>query len=88
MKRGRPAVAGSVLHGSFTVAREINAPLARVWDAYSVERSRAAWRRLPGPDSVLSLDFRAGGWERLAGSGAGSGNGRAPAGRRSSPPAT
>jgi uncharacterized protein YndB with AHSA1/START domain len=58
----------SVLHGSFTVAREINAPLARVWDAYSVEKSRAAWRRIPGPDSVLALDFRVGGWERLTGS--------------------
>ncbi|MGD0706384.1 MAG: SRPBCC domain-containing protein [Trebonia sp.] len=58
----------SVLHGSFTVARELNAPLPRVWDAYSVERSRAAWRRIPGPDSVLSLDFRVGGWERLTGS--------------------
>jgi uncharacterized protein YndB with AHSA1/START domain len=27
-----------VLHGSFTVTREINAPLPRVWDAYSVEQ--------------------------------------------------
>jgi uncharacterized protein YndB with AHSA1/START domain len=65
----------SVLHGSFTVTREINAPLPRVWDAYSVERSRASWRRIPGPDSVLSLDFRVGGWERLTGSSAA--NGRA-----------
>jgi uncharacterized protein YndB with AHSA1/START domain len=57
----------SVLHGSFTVTREINAPLPRVWDAYSVEQSRAAWRQIPGPDSVLTLDFRVGGWERLTG---------------------
>jgi uncharacterized protein YndB with AHSA1/START domain len=57
-----------VLHGSFTVAREINAPVARVWDAYSVEKSRSAWRRIPGPESVLTLDFRVGGWERLTGS--------------------
>ena len=57
----------SVLHGSFTVTREINAPLPRVWDAYSVEKSRSAWRRIPGPDSVLTLDFRVGGWERLTG---------------------
>ena len=57
-----------MLHGSFTVTREINAPLPRVWDAYSVEQSRSAWRRIPGPDSVLTLDFRVGGWERLTGS--------------------
>jgi uncharacterized protein YndB with AHSA1/START domain len=57
----------SVLHGSFTLTREINAPLPRVWDAYSVEESRSAWRRIPGPDSVLTLDFRVGGWERLTG---------------------
>jgi uncharacterized protein YndB with AHSA1/START domain len=62
-----------VLHGSFTVTREINAPLPRVWDAYSVEKSRSAWRRIPGPDSVLTLDFRVGGWERLTGSSAATG---------------
>jgi uncharacterized protein YndB with AHSA1/START domain len=45
----------------------------RVWDAYSVERSRSAWRRIPGPDSVLTLDFRVGGWERLTGSSAATG---------------
>ena len=56
-----------MLHGSFTVTREINAPLPRVWDAYSVEKSRASWRQIPGPDSVLTLDFRVGGWERLTG---------------------
>jgi uncharacterized protein YndB with AHSA1/START domain len=32
----------SVLHGSFTVTRDIKAPLPRVWDAYSVEKSRAS----------------------------------------------
>ena len=63
----------SVLHGSFTVSREINAPLPRVWDAYSVEESRSAWRRIPGPDSVLTLDFRVGGWERLTGTSAATG---------------
>jgi uncharacterized protein YndB with AHSA1/START domain len=63
----------SVLHGSFTVTRDIKAPLPRVWDAYSVEKSRASWRRIPGPDSVLTLDFRVGGWERLTGSSAANG---------------
>ena len=63
----------SVLHGSFTVTRVINAPLPRVWDAYSVEESRSAWRRIPGPDSVLTLDFRVGGWERLTGTSAATG---------------
>jgi hypothetical protein len=51
----------SVLHGSFTVTREIDAPLPRVRDAYSVEKPRSSWRRIPGPDSVLTLDFRVGG---------------------------
>jgi uncharacterized protein YndB with AHSA1/START domain len=63
----------SVLHGSFTVTRDLNAPLPRVWDAYSVQKSRAAWRRIPGPDSVLTLDFRVGGWERLTGNSAATG---------------
>jgi uncharacterized protein YndB with AHSA1/START domain len=63
----------SVLHGSFSVTREINAPLRRVWDAYAVEKSRASWRQIPGPDSVLTLDFRVGGWERLTGTSAANG---------------
>src|ERR1700744_4859596 len=67
-ERHRPGGCMIVLHGSFTVTREINAPLPRVWDAYSVEQSRSAWRQIPGPDSVLPLDFRVGGWERLTGS--------------------
>jgi uncharacterized protein YndB with AHSA1/START domain len=62
-----------VLHGSFTVTREINAPLPRVWDAYAVEKSRASWRQIPGPDGVLTLDFRIGGWERLTGTSAATG---------------
>jgi uncharacterized protein YndB with AHSA1/START domain len=57
-----------VLHGSFSVARDINAAPARVWDAYANADLRSAWRRLPGPDGVLELDFRVGGWERLTGS--------------------
>jgi uncharacterized protein YndB with AHSA1/START domain len=61
------AVARAVLHGSFTVARDVNAAPARVWDAYADADLRSAWRRLPGP-SVLELDFRVGGWERLTGS--------------------
>jgi uncharacterized protein YndB with AHSA1/START domain len=56
-----------VLHGSFSVARDINAAPARVWDAYANADLRSAWRRLPGP-GVLELDFRVGGWERLTGS--------------------
>jgi uncharacterized protein YndB with AHSA1/START domain len=57
-----------VLHGSFTLTRDIDAPLARVWDAYSDLQLRSAWRRIPGPDSVLTLDFRVGGSEGLTGS--------------------
>ena len=55
-----------MLHGSFTVTRDINAAPARVWDAYANADLRSAWRRLPGT-SVLDLDFRVGGWERLTG---------------------
>ena len=62
-----------VLHGSFTVAREINAAPDRVWDAYANPELRSAWRRLPGPDGVLELDFRVGGWERLTGTSAATG---------------
>ena len=62
-----------VLHGSFTVTRDINAAPARVWDAYANADLRSAWRRLPGPDGVLELDFRVGGWERLTGTSAATG---------------
>ena len=62
-----------VLHGSFTVTRDINAASARVWDAYANVDLRSAWRRLPGPDGVLELDFRVGGWERLTGTSAATG---------------
>ena len=55
-----------MLHGSFSVTRDINAAPARVWDAYANADLRPAWRRLPGT-SVLDLDFRVGGWERLTG---------------------
>jgi uncharacterized protein YndB with AHSA1/START domain len=62
-----------MLHGSFTVTRDINAAPARVWDAYADVGLRSAWRRLPGPDSALELDFRVGGWERLTGTSAATG---------------
>jgi len=62
-----------MLHGSFTVTRDVNAAPARVWDAYANVDLRSAWRRLPGPDGVLELDFRVGGWERLTGTSAATG---------------
>ena len=62
-----------MLHGSFTVARDLNAAPARVWEAYANRDLRSAWRRLPGPDGVLDLDFRVGGWERLTGTSAATG---------------
>jgi uncharacterized protein YndB with AHSA1/START domain len=62
----------NVLHGSFTVTRDINAAPARVWDAYANADLRSVWRRLPGT-SVLDLDFRVGGWERLTGTSAATG---------------
>jgi uncharacterized protein YndB with AHSA1/START domain len=62
-----------VLHGSFSVSRDIDAAPARVWDAYANVDLRSRWRRLPGPDGVLELDFRVGGWERLTGTSAATG---------------
>ena len=62
-----------MLHGSFTVTRDVNAAPARVWDAYADVDQRSRWRRLPGPDGVLELDFRVGGWERLTGTSAATG---------------
>ena len=62
-----------MLHGSLTVTRDVNAAPARVWDAYANADLRARWRRLPGPDGVLQLDFRVGGWERLTGTSAATG---------------
>jgi uncharacterized protein YndB with AHSA1/START domain len=62
-----------VLHGSFSVSRDIDAAPARVWDAYANADLRSRWRRLPGPDGVLELDFRVGGWERLTGTSAATG---------------
>ena len=61
-----------MLHGSFTVTRDIKAAPARVWDAYANADLRSAWRRLPGT-GVLDLDFRVGGWERLTGTSAATG---------------
>jgi uncharacterized protein YndB with AHSA1/START domain len=62
-----------VLHGSFSVSRDIAAAPARVWDAYANVDQRSRWRRLPGTDGVLELDFRVGGWERLTGTSAATG---------------
>jgi len=73
MNDGRSEVCTSVLHGSFTVARDVKAAPARVWDAYADADLRSRWRRLPGPDGVLELDFRVGGWERLTGTSAATG---------------
>ena len=42
-----------MLHGTFTVARDVRATPARVWDAYANADLRSRWRRLPGPDGVL-----------------------------------
>jgi hypothetical protein len=38
MNGARGDVGPGVLHGSFTLTRDIDAPLARVWDAYSFAR--------------------------------------------------
>jgi hypothetical protein len=38
MNGARGDVGPGALHGSFTLTRDIDAPLARVWDAYSFAR--------------------------------------------------
>lgn len=67
-----------VLHGSFTVERELPASPGDVFAAYAELPVRRRWFRMPGrPDGEHELDFRVGGTERLAATFAPYGDGRA-----------
>ena len=63
------ALLPQVLHGSFTVQRELAASPDRVFSAYADLSVRRRWFRLPGDPLRGSheLDFRVGGHEALSG---------------------
>lgn len=59
----------AVLHGSFTVERDLAAPPGRVYSAYADFAVRRRWFRMPGDPLRGSheLDFRVGGHEAASG---------------------
>jgi len=63
------AVRQEVLHGSFTVERDLAASPGRVYSAYADLTVRRRWFRMPGESSRGSheLDFRVGGHEVASG---------------------
>jgi uncharacterized protein YndB with AHSA1/START domain len=67
------ATAQPVIHGSFSVSVELDAPPDRVFAAYSEPGLRRRWFRIPGGSSHHELDFRAGGHEAATGAFAPSG---------------
>ncbi len=58
----------TVLTGAFTLPVELAAPPGRVWPFFSELEPRRTWVRMPGPSGTATheLDFRTGGFERLA----------------------
>jgi uncharacterized protein YndB with AHSA1/START domain len=63
-----------VLHGSFTVERDLDAAAPRVFAAYADQAVRKRWFRMPGgPEGAHELDFSVGGHEMATGTFAGSG---------------
>lgn len=52
----------SVIHGTFTLPADLNAPPARVFAAYADPGQRPRWFRMPGR-THYELDFRVGGRE-------------------------
>jgi uncharacterized protein YndB with AHSA1/START domain len=60
-----PPTAKPVLHGSFTVARDLDAAPARVFAAYAEPSLRTRWFRMPSTPEAAhhELDFRVGGHE-------------------------
>ena len=66
---GPGAALGSVIHGTFTVERDLAASPDRVYAAYADRAVRRRWFRMPGDPARASheLDFRVGGHEAAAG---------------------
>ena len=56
-----------VIHGSFSVSADLDAPPERVFAAYSEPELRRRWFRIPGGSSHHELDFRVGGHEAAKG---------------------
>lgn len=57
-----------MIHGTFEVQREFDRPVGDLWRAFTDNDLRARWKRIPGPNTRRSHDFREGGHEVLAGS--------------------
>jgi uncharacterized protein YndB with AHSA1/START domain len=55
-----------VRHHTFTVARELDAPVETVFRAFSDDSLRRRWFKMPGSDGHYEFDFRAGGTERAS----------------------
>ena len=59
----------NVAHGSFTLRREYDAPVAMVFKAWANKQAKAKW--FAGPEGwkeiIREQDFRAGGRERAKG---------------------
>jgi uncharacterized protein YndB with AHSA1/START domain len=55
----------SVEHATFVVERAYDAPLDRVFAAWSDPRAKVRW--FDGSEGEFELDFRVGGWERRRG---------------------
>jgi uncharacterized protein YndB with AHSA1/START domain len=67
----RDATAQRVIHGSFTVTAELDAPPDQVLAAYSEPELRRRWFRVPGGSSDHELDVRVGGHEAASDGGQG-----------------
>ncbi len=59
----------SVVHGSFTIRRVYDAPVAPVFKAWADKEAKARWFAGPegGKEVIREHDFRVGGRERLKG---------------------
>jgi len=66
---GAPIVNRSVVHGSFTLTRIYDAPVARVFQAFANQEAKAKWFVGPGGWNLIkrAFDFREGGREHLSG---------------------
>ena len=70
MSKAASPAARSVVHGSFTIERELAYPRERVYRAWSEPEAKAAWFSGPGGQwtpLVREMDFRVGGRERAQG---------------------